>query len=202
MTYEGRPLVKPVEDRRPADPRPARAAQGAREPRPHAGQDRTGQARRGRGDPGRRTSGSPALDKADPAYEHHLTEALWVHQWHNVVDHRPAQAGAALARAARPRGRHARAVLLARPRARSAGPAEGAGRPTRARASAWRPSGRRASSATPAAVDVALASLKHPTDYYLDYVLNETMRQLEPIWQRRWPRASRSPPTTPPASTT
>src|SRR5204863_9918153 len=22
----------------------------------------------------------------DPAYEHHMTEALWVHQWHNVVD--------------------------------------------------------------------------------------------------------------------
>ena len=27
-----------------------------------------------------------ALDKKDPAYEHHLMEALWVHQSHNVVD--------------------------------------------------------------------------------------------------------------------
>ena len=27
-----------------------------------------------------------SLDKKDPAYEHHLTEALWVHQWHNVVN--------------------------------------------------------------------------------------------------------------------
>ena len=26
------------------------------------------------------------LDPADKAYEHHLLEALWVHQWHNVVD--------------------------------------------------------------------------------------------------------------------
>src|SRR5205814_167086 len=26
------------------------------------------------------------LDKGDPAYEHHLVEALWVHQWHNVVN--------------------------------------------------------------------------------------------------------------------
>jgi hypothetical protein len=26
------------------------------------------------------------LDPSDPAYQHHLTEALWVHQWHNVVD--------------------------------------------------------------------------------------------------------------------
>src|SRR5207247_604882 len=26
------------------------------------------------------------LDSKDSAYQHHLTEALWVHQWHNVVD--------------------------------------------------------------------------------------------------------------------
>lgn len=27
-----------------------------------------------------------ALDESDPARPHHLTEALWVHQWHNVVN--------------------------------------------------------------------------------------------------------------------
>jgi hypothetical protein len=27
-----------------------------------------------------------ALDPKDPQYQHYLTEALWVHQWHNVVD--------------------------------------------------------------------------------------------------------------------
>src|SRR5204863_8889595 len=27
-----------------------------------------------------------ALDPADKAYQHHLTEALWVKQYHNVVD--------------------------------------------------------------------------------------------------------------------
>src|SRR5262249_5606870 len=26
------------------------------------------------------------LDKKDKDYEHHMTEALWVHQWHNVVN--------------------------------------------------------------------------------------------------------------------
>jgi glucose/arabinose dehydrogenase/azurin len=26
------------------------------------------------------------LDSNDPAYQHHLMEALWVHQWHNVVN--------------------------------------------------------------------------------------------------------------------
>jgi azurin len=33
------------------------------------------------------------------------------------------------------------------------------------------------------AADVALAILKHPTDYYLDYTLGETVRQLEPVWR-------------------
>ena len=27
-----------------------------------------------------------SLDKGDKEYEHHLSEALWVHQWHNVVN--------------------------------------------------------------------------------------------------------------------
>ena len=27
-----------------------------------------------------------SLDSKDKDYEHHMTEALWVHQWHNVVD--------------------------------------------------------------------------------------------------------------------
>ena len=27
-----------------------------------------------------------ALDKTDKDYQHHMTEVLWVHQWHNVVD--------------------------------------------------------------------------------------------------------------------
>jgi HEAT repeat protein len=26
------------------------------------------------------------LDKKEPTYEHNLLEALWVHQWHNVVN--------------------------------------------------------------------------------------------------------------------
>src|SRR5262249_50082993 len=27
-----------------------------------------------------------SLERKDPAYEHHLMEALWVHQWHNIVN--------------------------------------------------------------------------------------------------------------------
>ena len=33
------------------------------------------------------------LDKNDPDYEHHMLEALWVHQYHNVVERRPARSG-------------------------------------------------------------------------------------------------------------
>ena len=45
-----------------------------------------------------------------------MMEALWVHQWHNLVDRDAAEADAALARAVGPRRRDARAVLLARSR--------------------------------------------------------------------------------------
>ena len=34
------------------------------------------------------------------------------------------------------------------------------------------------------AVEVALAAAQQPTDYYLDYVLTETLRQLEPTWRK------------------
>src|SRR6185295_678952 len=34
------------------------------------------------------------------------------------------------------------------------------------------------------AAEMALASLKHPTDYYLEYTLKETLRQLEKQWRK------------------
>jgi hypothetical protein len=34
------------------------------------------------------------------------------------------------------------------------------------------------------AVEVASDGLKHPTDYYIDYTLGETIRQLEPQWRQ------------------
>ena len=37
-------------------------------------------------DVARSRPGSRALDAKDPGYEHHMMEALWVHQWHNRVD--------------------------------------------------------------------------------------------------------------------
>src|SRR5258708_26559619 len=33
------------------------------------------------------------------------------------------------------------------------------------------------------AADIALQALKHPTDYYIDYALKETMTTLQPYWK-------------------
>ena len=34
------------------------------------------------------------------------------------------------------------------------------------------------------AANIALLALKHPTDYYIDYTLKETIHQLEPYWRK------------------
>src|SRR6185312_4536959 len=36
----------------------------------------------------------------------------------------------------------------------------------------------------PEALEVALISAEHPTDVYLDFVRNETMKALEPVWKK------------------
>lgn len=123
------------------------------------------------------------LDPADPEYAHHLTEALWVHQWHNGVN--PDLLGRVL-RSADPRARAAATRVLACWRDRVPDVL------ARLRTQAEDPHPRvrleavRAASffRDAAAAEVALAALKQPTDYYLDYTLTETLRQLEPYWRR------------------
>ena len=69
-----------------------------------------------------------------------MLEALWVHQYHNVVDVDLLEAGAGVARLPRPGRGGARAVLLARPRAGRARTAqESRGRRAPARAARSRP---------------------------------------------------------------
>lgn len=123
-----------------------------------------------------------ALDRDDPEYAHHLTEALWVHQWHNVPDrellsqvlrspdHRARAAGVRVLGYWRDRVPEVLAWL--RVAAEDPHP--------RVRLEAVRAASffRNA-----AAAEVALAALKQPTDYYLDYTLAETLRQLEPYWR-------------------
>ncbi|KAB2662032.1 MAG: dehydrogenase [Verrucomicrobia bacterium] len=122
------------------------------------------------------------LSKSDAEYAHHLTEALWVHQWHNVVDVGLLKSVLALddhrARAAATRvlcywrDRVPNALVLLKGLAQDEHP--------RVRLEAVRA----ASFFRDAlAADVALAALTKPTDYYLDYTMRETLRQLEKWWR-------------------
>jgi glucose/arabinose dehydrogenase/azurin/lysophospholipase L1-like esterase len=122
------------------------------------------------------------LDAADPAYQHHLMEALWVHQWQNVVD------AALLKRMLRSSDYHARAAATRVlcywrdrvPEALALFKVQAEDEHPRVRLEAVR-----AASFYQQweAADVALACLKQPMDYYLNYCLKETMKQLTPWWK-------------------
>ncbi len=123
------------------------------------------------------------LDRKDAEYEHHRMEGLWLHQWHNVVD--VALLKQVLA-SPDPRARAAATRVLCYwrdrvPDALALLKGLAADEHPRVRLEAVR-------SASyfdeVGAVDVALASLKKPSDYYLDYVLKESLRQLEPTWRK------------------
>lgn len=109
--------------------------------------------------------------------QHALMEALWVHQWHNVVNEDLLKQ---MLRSPEPRARAAAARVLCYWRDRVAGSLE------MFRQLANDPSPRvrleavRAASfyAGPEAMDVANEILKRDTDYYLDYTYKETTRQL------------------------
>ena len=123
------------------------------------------------------------LDSHAPNYEHNMMEALWVHQWFNAVDlellKRMLQSTESHARAAAGRvlcywrDRVPDSLTLFKTLANDANP--------RVRLEAVRGA---SFYRTPEAIDVALEALKHPIDYYLDYTLRETMRQLEP-WRQK-----------------
>ena len=120
------------------------------------------------------------LDKKDPQYEHNMMEALWVHQYHNVVDEgllkRMLGSPDYRARAAATRvlcywrDRIPDALNLLRKLAADPAP--------RVRLEAVRAA---SFFRVPEAVEVALVSADYPTDEYLDYVRTETVRQLQPF---------------------
>ena len=123
------------------------------------------------------------LDKADPGYSHHLTEALWVHQYHDTVD-----LGLLSAVLASPDD-HARAAAtrvlcvwrdripdaLERLRALAADPAP------RVRLEAVRAA---SFFGVAEAVEIPLISAEHPSDPFIDYTRGETMKALEPVWRK------------------
>jgi azurin/glucose/arabinose dehydrogenase len=122
-----------------------------------------------------------ALPARGPDFEHDLMEALWVHQWHNVVNTNllrrllgspRAEARAAAARVlCYWRERVPDALSLFKTLADDENP--------RVRLEAVRGASFFGSAA---AADAALTVLNHKTDYYLDYTLQETLRQLKPWW--------------------
>jgi putative heme-binding domain-containing protein len=122
------------------------------------------------------------LDKQDAAYEHHVLEGLWVHQNHNTAnrdllkkvlaspDHRARAAATRVLCYQREQISDSLEILK--------GLAED--KHPRVRLEAVRAA---SFFNQPDAVEVALIAAELPTDYYLDYVLKETKRQVEPNWK-------------------
>ncbi len=123
------------------------------------------------------------LDPKDKDYEHHLTEALWVHQWHNVVDEE------LLKRLLRSPDHNARAAatrVLCYWRDRVNDPLALLEVQVKDEHPRVRLEAVRACSFFPTAkaAEVALAVLDkeadpNKPDYYIKYCLDETMKQLD-----------------------
>lgn len=123
------------------------------------------------------------LDKNDRAYEHHQLEALWVHQWHNVVDtsllNRVLSSSDHRARAAAARvlcywrDRVPESLTLFKKLAADESP--------RVRLEAVRAASFYTGAEVAAANEIAYISLLKPTDYYLDYCYRETIEQLRRV---------------------
>ena len=123
------------------------------------------------------------LDKSEPDHEHHMMEALWVHQYHNVVDakllKRMLQSPDFRARAAATRvlcywrDRVSDALELLKTLAADPYP--------RVRLEAVRAA---SFFTVPEAVEVALISTGYPSDNSLEFVRGETMKALEPSWRK------------------
>jgi len=123
------------------------------------------------------------LDEKDPEFEHNLLEALWVHQWHNVVN---LDLLKRVLKSPEPRARAQGVRVLCYWRDRVPNALELLKVAADDEAPRVRLEAVRAASFFREwmAADVALTALKHPMDYYLTYCLGETMKQLNPWWQK------------------
>jgi glucose/arabinose dehydrogenase/azurin len=118
------------------------------------------------------------LDPKDPKHEHHLMEALWVHQWHNRVNEKLL---GRMLRSSDPWARAAATRVLCywRDRVPNALPL------LKVQATDEHPGVRleavRAASffQTPEAAAVAVASLERPQDRFLKYTLDQAMNTLK-----------------------
>jgi glucose/arabinose dehydrogenase/lysophospholipase L1-like esterase len=182
ITYEGRPLLKPaLIDGQPV----AKLLDLLKEPEDDV---RTrAKIELGKHDSAKvitvLKSWAASLDLKDKNYEHHLTEALWVHQWHNVVNEE------LLRRRLRSPDYHARAAatrVLCYWRDRVKDPlalleVQANDESPRVRLEAVRAC---SFFKTARAAEVALAVLDkeadpNKPDYYIKYCLDETMKALD-----------------------
>jgi putative heme-binding domain-containing protein len=125
----------------------------------------------------------PTLDPKDADYEHQMMEGLWVHQYHNVVDvdllKRMLGSKDLHARAAATRvlcywrDRVPAALALLKKQAADPEP--------RVRLEAIRAA---SFFTVPEAIEVVFISDDQPTDQYLTFTRNETMKAIEPYFQR------------------
>jgi glucose/arabinose dehydrogenase len=118
------------------------------------------------------------LDAKDPQYEHHMMEALWVHQWHNQVNEKLLTR---MLRSSEPWARAAATRVLCYWRDRVASPLALLKTQATDAHPAVRLEAVRAASffRTQEAAEVALASLEHPQDRFLKYTLDQTMNTLK-----------------------
>ena len=182
ITYEGRPLLKPAKiDGQPI----AKLLDLLKEPENDV---RTrAKIELGKHDTAKVIAAvqqwSAKLDAKDAAYEHHMLEALWVHQWHNVVNEE------LLKRLLRSPDYHARAAatrVLCYWRDRVSDPLALLEIQAKDESPRVRLEAIRACSffKTAKAAEVALAALEKETDpnkpdYYIKYCLDETMKALD-----------------------
>jgi glucose/arabinose dehydrogenase len=120
------------------------------------------------------------LDPKDPNYEHHMMEALWVHQWHNRVNEKLL---ARMLKSSDPWARAAATRVLCYWRDRVQNPLallktlavddHPGVRLEAVRAASFFQSNE--------AAEVALASLAKPQDRFLKYTLDQTMTTLKPF---------------------
>ncbi len=126
------------------------------------------------------------LDKNDPEHEHHMLEALWVHQHHHRVNRELLER---VLRSPEPRARAAATRVLCYWRDDLEDPlallaTQATDEHPRVRLEAIRACsffGNKSDAAR--AAEVALSSLEKPTDYYLEYTMKETMDTLDPYLQ-------------------
>ena len=183
VTYEGRPLSTPAQDRRRTRSRNCSSCSST--PRTASATGPGPSWARGiprRSSPPSRP-GSPGSTRPTPIMSISLTEALWAHQYQDVVNLE------LLDRVLASTDFHARAAatrVLCVWRDRVPGALDTLKKLAADPYPLVRLEAIRAASFFPVAeaVEVPLISADHPTDEYLDYTRGETMKTLEPYWRK------------------